>query len=61
MEEESAIKILYDNKDTKCKNPDCDHLIDLHLHFKNIKDDRIPLIYCSEYRAKGQECKITRF
>jgi len=24
--EESTIKILYDNKDAKCKNPECGHL-----------------------------------
>ena len=59
--EESAIKILYDNKDAKCKNPECGHPMELHIHFKNIKDDRVPLLYCSECRAQGQECKLVRF
>ena len=59
--EESAIKILYDNKDAKCKNHECGHLMDFHLHFKNIKDDKVPLLYCSECRVQGQECKLARF
>ena len=61
MEEESAIKVLYENKDVECKNSECGHLMELHLHFKKIKDDRIPLIYCSECRAQGKECKLTKF
>jgi hypothetical protein len=59
--EESTIKILYDNKDAKCKNSECGHAMESHLHFKNIKEDRIPLLYCSECRAKGQECKLIKF
>lgn len=59
--EESAIKILYENKDVKCKNPECGHVMDAHLHFKNIKEDRVPLIYCAECRAQGKECKLTKF
>jgi len=61
MEEESTIKIFYENKDTKCKNSECGHSMESHLHFKKIQDDRIPLIYCSECRANGQECKLVKF
>lgn len=58
---DSTIKVLYDNKDVKCKNSECGHTMDSHLHFKMIKEDRIPLLYCSECRAKGQECKLIKF
>jgi len=59
--EESSIRTLYDNKDTKCQNPDCGHVMDSHLNFKKIGEARIPLLYCSECRAQGQECKLTKF
>ena len=61
MEEESAIKVLYENRESKCKNAECGHILDSHFQFKNIKEDRIPLIYCSECRAQGKECKLTKF
>lgn len=61
MEEESAIKILYENRDSKCKNSECGHVMNSHFQFKKIKEDRIPLIYCSECRAQGKECKLTKF
>ena len=58
---ESSIQTLYDNKDTKCKNSECGHIMDSHLNFKNIGETRIPLLYCSECRAEGKECKLTKF
>ncbi len=59
--EESSIQTLYDNKDTKCQNPKCGHVMDSHLNFKKIGDVRIPLLYCSECRAQGQECALIKF
>ena len=60
-DEKSALEILYDNKDSKCKNPECNHIMSSHINFKMIKENRIPLLYCSECRAQGQECKLTKF
>ena len=60
-EEKSAIEVLYDNKDAACKNSQCGHAIRSHMHFKMIKEDRIPLMYCSECRAQGKECSLTKF
>jgi len=34
---ESSIQTLYDNKDTKCKNSECGHVMDSHLNFKKVK------------------------
>ena len=59
--EESSIQIFYDNKDTKCQNSECGHKMDSHLNFKTIGEIRIPLLYCSECRAEGKECKLTKF
>jgi hypothetical protein len=58
---ESSISILYENKDTKCQNSECGHIMDSHLNFKNIGPVRIPLLYCAECRAEGKECKLTKF
>jgi len=33
---ESSIQTLYDNKDTKCKNSECGHVMDSHLNFKKL-------------------------
>ena len=43
---ESAIKILYDNKDTKCKNSECGHSMESHVHFKNIREQNTFDILC---------------
>ena len=59
--EKSSIQTLYDNKDTKCQNSECGHIMDSHLNFKKIGEARIPLLYCSECRAQGQECTLTKF
>ena len=61
MEDESTIKVLYEHKDSLCKNSECGHTMESHLHFKMIKEDRIPLLYCSECRGQGKECKLIRF
>lgn len=58
---ESLIQTLYDNKDTKCQNAECSHIMDSHLNFKNIGEARIPLLYCAECRAEGKEYKLTKF
>lgn len=60
-EKGSAIEILHENKDEACKNSECGHIIDSHIHFKLIKEDRVPLMYCSECRAQGKECSLIRF
>ena len=59
--EKSALEVLHESKDVKCKNPECSHAMNSHVNFKTIKEDRIPLLYCSECRAQGQECKLTKF
>ena len=57
----SALETLYENRDAKCKNPECNHAMSSHVNFKMIKEDRIPLLYCAECRGQGQECKLTKF
>ena len=37
-EELSALEILHANKDATCKNSECGHAIDSHVHFKMIKE-----------------------
>jgi len=59
--EESSIQIFFDNKNTKCQNSECGHIMDAHLNFKKIGDAKIPLLYCSECRTQGQECKLIKF
>ena len=60
-EEKSALEILYGNRDVKCKNPECGHVMDAHVNFKMIKEDRVLLAYCSECRTQGKECNPMRF
>lgn len=35
--EESPIQIFFDNKNTKCQNTECGHIMDAHLNFKKLE------------------------
>jgi hypothetical protein len=60
MEEYFKFKHSTIIKTQNSQNSECGHVMDSHLNFKKIGEVRIPLLYCSECRAEGKECKLTK-
>ena len=58
---ESTLTTLYENRDAKCKNAECNHALDSHFNLKKIGESSVPLLYCAQCRAEGKECKLTKF